>query len=188
MTELVNEAANLQKYLEDEGFEFFFLGGLVVQVWGRNRLTDDIDLTVFTNLENEPEFIAKFLSKFDPKFSDADQFALTNRVLPMRTKGGIGIDLTLGGLSDTSEPLRRSSYQKFTKEVSLKVCSAEDLIVFKSLAARPQDWIDVEAVIIKQSVLEWEYIESAIAEVSVYDDIAEKLYRLHLLKDEFYQK
>ncbi len=188
MTELVNEAAKLQTYLEEEGFEFFFVGGLVVQVWGRNRLTDDIDLTVFTNLRDEPEFISKFLSRFSPKFSDAGQFALTSRVLPMYTKGGIGIDLTLGGLSDLSEPLRRSSYQKFTKDISLKVCSAEDLIIFKTFAARAQDWIDIETVIIRQNDLDWEYIDSAIDMVSVYDDLEEKLQRLHDLKAEFYRK
>ena len=188
MTELVNEAAKLQTFLEEEGFEFFFIGGLVVQVWGRNRLTDDIDLTVFTNLNNEPEFISMLLAKFDPKFSDADKFALTNRVLPMRTKAGIGIDLTLGGLSDISEPLRRSTYQKFTKEISLKVCSADDLIIFKTFAARPQDWIDVETVIIRQNDLDWEYIDSSIQMVSVYEDIDEKLDRLHQLKREFYRK
>lgn len=187
MTELVNEAAKLQAFLEEEGFAFFFIGGLVVQVWGRNRLTDDIDLTVFTNLQNEPEFISKLLSKFDPKFSDADQFALTNRVLPMYTKRGIGIDLTLGGLSDLSEPLRRSSYQKFTDEISLKVCSAEDLIMFKTFAARPQDWIDIETVIIKQNDLDWEYIDSSIAMVQAYDHMDEKLERLHKLKAEFYR-
>lgn len=139
MTELVTEAAELQTFLEREGFEFFFLGGLVVQVWGRNRLTDDIDLT-------------------------------------------------LGGLSDISEPLHRSTYQKFTNDISLKVCSAEDLIIFKTFAARPQDWIDVETVIIRQSELDWDYIDSAIEQVSVYDDMDAKLKRLHELKAEFYQK
>ncbi len=188
MTELVNEAAKLQAFLEEEGFEFFFMGGLVVQVWGRNRLTDDIDLTVFTNLKNEPEFISTLLSRFDPKFSDADQFALTNRVLPMYTKSGIGIDLTLGGLSDVSDALRRSSYQQFTKDVRLKVCSAEDLIIFKTFAGRAQDWIDIETVIIRQNDLDWDYIDSAIDAVSVYDDLDEKLKRLHELKAEFYRK
>lgn len=188
MTELVKEAAELQAFLEEEGFEFFFIGGLVIQVWGRNRLTDDIDVTVFTNLENEQEFISKLLSRFDPKFSDADQFALTHRVLPMYTKSGIGIDLTLGGLSDLSEPLRRASYQKFTEDVSLKVCSAEDLIILKTFAGRPQDWIDVETVIIKQNDLDWDYIDSAIAVVQVYDDMDDKLERLHKLRDEYYRK
>ena len=60
MTGLVEEAAKLQAFLEREGYEFFFIGGLVVQVWGRPRLTQDIDLTVL-QFSNEEEFVNKFL-------------------------------------------------------------------------------------------------------------------------------
>ena len=30
-------------------------------------------------------------------------------------------------------------------------CSAEDLVVLKAFASRPQDWIDIEKIIIRQS-------------------------------------
>ena len=33
---------------------------------------------------------------------------------------------------------------------SIRTCSAEDLIVLKAFASRPQDWLDVEKVIIRQ--------------------------------------
>ncbi len=32
----------------------------------------------------------------------------------------------------------------------IRTCSAEDLVVLKSFASRPQDWIDVEKVVIRQ--------------------------------------
>lgn len=32
----------------------------------------------------------------------------------------------------------------------IRTCSAEDLVVLKAFASRPQDWIDVEKVIIRQ--------------------------------------
>ena len=99
MIDLIAEAASIQKFIEGKGWDFFFIGGIAVQVWGQPRVTQDIDLTVFTNLRNEPEYIDAFLARYSPKFADADQFALTNRVLPMFTKEGVGIDLTLGGLA-----------------------------------------------------------------------------------------
>ncbi len=34
---------------------------------------------------------------------------------------------------------------------SLTTCSAEDLVILKSFASRPRDWIDVEKTIIRQS-------------------------------------
>lgn len=33
----------------------------------------------------------------------------------------------------------------------IRTCSAEDLVVLKAFASRPQDWIDIEKTIIRQS-------------------------------------
>lgn len=188
MTELFAEASSVQEFIEGRGWEFYFIGGLVVQFWGEPRLTTDIDLTVFTNLSNESQFISTLLARYSPKFGDADRFALTNRVLPMYTDSGIGIDVTLGGLSDTSEALRRSSYQSFSEGIRLRICSAEDLIVMKTVAARPRDWIDVESVIIKQGQLDWEYIDSSLAALDAYEDMGSRIAHLHSLKNSFYRK
>lgn len=188
MIDLIAEAAALQEFLEETGWDFYFIGGLAVQVWGQPRLTQDIDLTVFTNLKDEPEYIARLLDRYSPKFSDASQFALTNRVLPMFTKGGIGIDVTLGGLSDDSEALRRSSYQWFTDTVSLRVCSADDLVIMKTVAARPRDWLDIEAVIIKQTNLDWDYIIDTIQSLDAYEDISARRENLLSFKSRYYQK
>ncbi len=188
MIDLVAEAASLQEFLEEKGWDFYFIGGVAVQVWGQPRMTQDIDLTVFTNLKNEAEYIVALLSRYSPKFFDAGQFALTNRVLPMFTKSGIGIDVTLGGLSDTSEALTRSSYQPFAGGVNLRICSPDDLVIMKTVAARPRDWLDIESVIIRQNGLDWTYILSTIESLDAYEDISTRLEKLNSLKSQFYQK
>lgn len=53
MIDLFTEARSLQKILESDGWDFFFVGGIAVQVWGQPRLTTDIGLTVFTGLRDE---------------------------------------------------------------------------------------------------------------------------------------
>lgn len=188
MIDLVAEAASLQEFLEEKGWDFYFIGGIAVQVWGQPRMTQNIDLTVFTNLKNETEYIAALLSLYSPKFSDAGQFALTNRVLPMFTNSGIGIDVTLGGLSDTSEALARSSYQPFAGGVNLRICSQDDLIIMKTVAARPRDWLDIESVIIRQNGLDWDYILSTIQSLDAYEDVSNRLENLNSLKFQFYQQ
>ena len=185
MNNLITEAEELQSFIQSKGLEFFFIGGLAVQVWGEPRLTRDIDLTVFTNLLDERSLIKTFLQEYAPKFSDADEFALTNRVLPMQTGSGTGIDLLLGGLADISEPLKRSSYQKFTDKISLRVCSPDDLIIMKTAAARSRDWFDIESVIIKQPKLEWNYIDQSLESLRDYDDIEPKITQLRSLRDRF---
>ena len=44
--------------------------------------------------------------------------------------------------------------------VKLRLCTAEDFIVFKTFAARPLDWRDVEMTIVRQgdAALDWSYI------------------------------
>jgi hypothetical protein len=49
----------------------------------------------------------------------------------------------------------------------LRTCSAEDLIVHKAFADRPQDWVDVEGVILRQrGMLRWSQIRSELAELA----------------------
>lgn len=187
MIDLIAEAASVQDFVESNGWEFFFIGGITVQVWGRPRMTEDIDLTIFTNLENESEYIATFLERYTPKFSEVEEFALTNRVLPLFAANGIGIDVTLGGLSDTSEALARSSYQRFSPEIELRVCSPDDLIIMKAVAARPQDWIDLENVVTKQQALDWDYILSTIQSLDAYDDVSARIEQLAAIKSQFYR-
>ncbi|HQU93999.1 MAG TPA: nucleotidyltransferase, partial [Pyrinomonadaceae bacterium] len=136
MIDLIEEAERLQDFLESRGRNFYFIGGITVQVWGQPRLTQDIDLTVFTELENEAEFVAEMVGHYKPKFPSPTEFAITERILPLYSKEGIGIDLNLGGLSDTSSALARSSYQDFLGNIKLRILSAEDLLIAKTSAAR----------------------------------------------------
>ena len=48
----------------------------------------------------------------------------------------------------------------FAPGVSLITCSAEDLVVLKAFAARGQDWVDVEGILVRQgNGLDWNYIQ-----------------------------
>ncbi|MGH9948475.1 MAG: hypothetical protein ACRD6X_14955 [Pyrinomonadaceae bacterium] len=188
MIDLIREAASIQEFVESKQWNFFFIGGVPVQVWGQPRLTQDIYLTIFTELKNESEYISAFLARYKPKFSDAMDFALLNRVLPMFTETGIGIDVTLSGLSDMSEALVRSSFQEFVEDISLRVCSAEDLIIMKTVAGRDRDWFDIESVIIRQNLLDWQYILSTLESLTDDEEIPDRITQLKLKKSKFYQK
>jgi Nucleotidyl transferase AbiEii toxin, Type IV TA system len=190
MTRLIDVAALVQLFVEKQGWDFFFIGGIAVQVWGEPRLTRDIDLTIFTNLDDEVALIDVILREYKPVFHDAGEFALSNRVLPVKTASGITIDFTLAGLADISEPLARASFQDFGDGTLLKICSPDDLVIMKTLAGRSRDWPDIEAVLIKQRNLDWNYIDSSIVALSEHkyeDNLSEKLEHLERLKNEYYR-
>jgi hypothetical protein len=106
-------------------------------------------------------------------------------VLLLETANKIGIDIALGGFPFEQDVIERSRYQSFTPEISLRTCSAEDLIIFKAIASRDQDWIDVESIIIKQDNLDWILIESNLASFAEILDSDFRLNRLRELRDRF---
>ena len=57
MKDLVEEAADLQVFLEAQGWAFCFIGGLAIQRWSEPRLTKDMDLTLLTGFGNEGSFV-----------------------------------------------------------------------------------------------------------------------------------
>lgn len=150
MKSLFELAADVQEFLESQRWRFCFIGGLALQAWGENRLTRDIDFTLMTGFGREAEFIDRLLARFRGRRADARQFALDYRVLLLKSDGDIGIDVSLGALSFEEALVDRAVEFQFLPGVRLKICCAEDLVVLKSFAARPQDWVDVRGVIVRQ--------------------------------------
>ena len=160
MNEIVRAAAELQAVCVDQNWKFCFIGGLALQRWGEPRETVDVDLTLLTGFGGEQQFINVLLKHFDGRIPGADQFALKNRVLLLKSTTGVGLDIALGALPFEELAVQRSSLFEYPPGVSLRTCSAEDLIVMKSFAGRGQDWVDVERVIVRQTGnLDWFYID-----------------------------
>lgn len=81
---------------------------------------------------------------------DAVKFAKQNRILLLIDDQQTSIDIALGGYSFELNMIERASAWGTQQRGSITTCSAEDLVVLKAFADRPQDWIDVENVLIRQ--------------------------------------
>jgi hypothetical protein len=147
---LWDSAIELQGFLEACRYQFCFIGGIAYQRWGEPRVTDDMDVTVITGFGNETPVIQKVLKRYQARVSDASGFALQTRVLLIQDIAGFGIDMSLGALPFEERIVARSSLWGVQGIGHIRTCSAEDLVVLKAFAGRPQDWIDVEKVIIRQ--------------------------------------
>ena len=160
MKDLVEEAAALQVLLEGQGWDFCFIGGLAIQRWSEPRLTKDMDLTLITGFGDEEPFVDFLLAHYTPRRTDAREFALTYRVLLLQTASGIGIDIALAGLPFEETAVRRSIPVEYAPGIRLRTCSAEDLIVMKAFADRPQDRIDLRGILVRQGTgnLDWKHI------------------------------
>lgn len=176
---LFQAGARVQEIFERRDWKFCFIGGVANFRWGTPRLTNDLDLTLLTGFGGEAKYTAALLAEFESRISGAEEFALRNRVLLLRTPDGFGIDVALGAMPFEASAIERSSNVELVRGATLRTCSAEDLIVHKAFAARPQDWVDIEGVILKQrGVLVWTQIWSDLAVLAELKEAPELLTEL----------
>jgi hypothetical protein len=188
VTEVIRAAAELQGFCESRRWRFCIIGGLALQRWGEPRETIDVDLTLLAGFGQEEPYVTALLEKFDPRIPNAAQFALTRRVLLLRAKSGVGLDIALGALPFEESAIERSSLFAFAEGTHLRTCSAEDLIVMKAFASRTKDWLDVEGVIIRQTGhLDWRYIHQQLKPLAELKGTPEILDELERRRKDFEQ-
>jgi hypothetical protein len=171
----------LQAVFVAEGWRFCFIGGLALQRWGEPRETVGVDATLLTGFGHEESYIETVRRAFEARIEHVAEFARARRVLLLRAKSGVGLDIALGALPFEEEVVARSSLFTFPMDVSPRTCSAEDLIVLKAFAAREKDWIGIEGVIIRQgAAIDWSYVQAQLgplAELKEQPEILDELER-----------
>ena len=147
---VIGAALELQGQLDDIGLPFCFIGGLAVQRWGEPRLTVDADATVLTRFEHDEALVDALLSKFRARRSDGREMALRNRVLLLYAADGTHIDVALGAIPFEARMIERSSRWHYREDVTVRTCSADDLVVHKAFASRDRDWLDIDGILMRQ--------------------------------------
>lgn len=150
LTRVLAAALELQKFCEDHQYRFCFIGGLALQRWGEPRLTADADISLLTGFGSEEGFVDALLGAFRPSREKARQIALHSRVLFVKASNEVHLDIALAGLPFEESAIGRSTLWTPRNDVSLRTCSAEDLVVHKAFADRDKDWLDIDGIFIRQ--------------------------------------
>jgi hypothetical protein len=165
-TDLYAAALEVQSFCADRSWRFCIIGGLALARWGRPRATQDVDFTVLTGLGDEAVFAEAFLAKFRARIDEALEFAARARVLLITASNGVDIDVGFGALPFEERAIGRATWFCYTEGVDLFTASGEDLFVMKVFAGRPQDWLDVEGIAVRQGGnLNWELITTELSEL-----------------------
>ena len=140
--------AAVQRLLAHFGDQGMIIGGVAASLLGNPRLTADVDALILLSVEELPALIAAAAQEgLAPRLEDAEEFARRHRVLLLRHReSGINVDLSLGMLPFEVEAVERSTVYQID-ELALRLPTVEDLIVFKAVAHRPQDLLDIQALI-----------------------------------------
>ncbi len=180
-------ARRLHDFCTAQGWRFCFIGGLAVQEWSEPRVTDDVDLTLITGFGTEEPFIDALLALdwLEARNANARDLARKRRVLLLQTRTGIGVDIAMAAFPFEITATERAKEIELIPGISLRLCTAEDLIVFKTFAARPQDWRDVEMTIVRQgdARLDWRYIREQLVpllELKEQPDLLDQLEALRV--------
>jgi hypothetical protein len=147
---LAATAVEVLNRLNRAGLRACLIGGLVVNRWGQPRATADVDFSVLAPYGDEALVLDTLLAHFVPRRPDARDFALTYRVLLLETVAAVPVDVALAAFPFEIEALDLASSWEVVPGVQVTTCAAEHLVVYKLVAARPQDLIDVEGVVRRQ--------------------------------------
>jgi hypothetical protein len=169
-------AWEIHQLLKKLGVAYAVIGGMAVQFWGEPRLTQDVDVTVAVPVEDTEYIVHEVLKIFKPRIDNALDFAIQNRVLLVRAGNDCPMDISLGLPGYEDEVMRRSVKYQVAPRKSINICSAEDLIIHKAIASRPQDIRDIESIVYRQrDILDESYIRQWLKE------FADILYRPEIL-------
>lgn len=124
------------------------IGGIAVIARGARRLTRDVDVSLAGHGGKAADWVRELhRDGIEPRVSDAVAFAAESQVLLMRHAAtGVDVDVSFATLPFEMEAIARASIESIGP-TRLPIASAEDLVIYKSLAWRPQDQQDVERLL-----------------------------------------
>ncbi len=143
-------------FLDGQHFRYALIGGIANQVWGHARFTYDIDLKVLVP-DFEYETLRTAIMRAFPEPGRPD--LPLNPLIVSVNVHGILVDFLLTTPGYEEQIIERA-IRYTVEDLSLWICTPEDLIIQKAIAGRPKDWQDIEGVVIEQyATLDQKYAE-----------------------------
>ena len=138
----------LRDALEPIAPRWYLFGAQAALLYGAARLTADVDVTVDAGDRAPRELIAVLQrAGFTLRVADPELFIARTRVIPLvHGTSGIPVDVILAGAGLEQLFLQRAQVREI-EGVSIRVASAEDVVVMKVLAGRSKDLDDVRAIL-----------------------------------------
>lgn len=159
------------------------IGGIGVIARGVPRATRDVDITVEGGQLELPALIALLEPLgLTPRVDDAVKFASENQVLLLRhSPSGVDVDMSIAWLPFELDALARATSIEFGG-IAVRVATAEDLVIYKAIAFRPQDQQDIERLVtLHGSRIDLERVRTIVAQFAAALDEPERLHAFEQL-------
>lgn len=178
MTDIPALLEEARRALTQAGVPFATIGGCARNAYAEPRATKDVDFVVAADDEAYGSLQRSLSAR---GFSRATMVREEGDVVPdfeaFRDEGGRRIDILFAKTDFERSALARAEQQAPYVGVTLPVVTPEDLVVYKLIAGRTQDWADLEAVLRTLALgarsIDWPYVERWCAQWDATDRLAE---------------
>jgi len=152
--------------LDRQKIPYMIIGGQAVLIYGRPRLTRDIDITlgIDTDKFESVEGVCKKL-KLRILVENPKDFARETKVLPAEEPDSkVRIDFIFS-FTPYEEQAIKSAKQILIDDYPVKFASCEDIIIHKMVAGRAIDEEDVKSILAKnENAVDIEYVNKWLSE------------------------
>ena len=164
---------------DQQKIPYMIIGGQAVLLYGRPRLTRDIDITLGIDTDKY-ESIEKLCNKLKLKIlvENPQDFARDTKVLPVEepdTK--LRIDFIFS-FTPYEEQAIKNARQVLIDDYPVRFASCEDIIIHKMVAGRAIDEEDVKSILAKnENAVDFEYVNKWLSEfgkIQEHEGISER--------------
>ena len=160
---LIKKIAQL---LDQETIPYMIIGGQAVLVYGRPRLTRDIDITLGIDTDKFAliERVCKKL-KLGTLAENPQDFAKDTKVLPAeQPESKVRVDFIFSPAPYEAQAIKNTK-QVLIDNYPVKFASCEDVIIHKMVAGRAIDEEDVKSILAKnRDIIDFVYIDKWLSE------------------------
>lgn len=159
MENLIQSLRALQQRLSDAGILSIVIGGVAVAVWGEPRLTRDVDVKVLLERDDADRLLDTLASDYTSLLADPRQALRQQAMVFVQDALGTRLDVLLADTPYDVLAIQRGRDFEVQPGVTIRVCSPEDLVIYKLISTRLRDHEDVEGIVRRQGAnLDDEYV------------------------------
>jgi hypothetical protein len=140
----------LQQHLLQAGIPSIVIGGIAVAAWGEPRVTRDVDLKILLGRQDADRLLNILSPDYRPLSTNPEETLRKQALIFVEDSSGTRIDLLLADTYFDEVAIRRGRDVEITPGIFIRICSPEDLIIYKLISTRLRDHEDVGGVIRRQ--------------------------------------
>jgi predicted nucleotidyltransferase len=152
---------NIGLHLDQAKIPYMIIGGQAVLIYGRPRMTRDIDITLGIDTDKFAQIDALCRRlKLKPLAENSEAFAQQTRVFPVEDTGSkLRIDFIFSFTPYETQAIQKSNPVQIDG-YPVKFASCEDVVIHKMIAGRAIDEEDIKSILVKnRSTMDFHYIE-----------------------------